>query len=46
MIRELLADLVVLAGIAGAVFGVWQIWPPAAWVVGGAALAFAGWRAQ
>lgn len=33
-------DVIALAGLAALIYGIAQIYPPAAWIVGGAALLF------
>lgn len=40
-------DLTALAGAVATVWGIWQIYPPAAWIAGGlATLAFSLWGAK
>lgn len=41
-----IGDALLLTGAALVVIGVWWIWPPAALIVGGVALAALGWRAS
>lgn len=43
-IVDVLPDLMMLAGLALVVRGAWLAWQPGAWIVGGCALVFAGWR--
>lgn len=40
LITSRLDDLMLLAGVASICFGLWQIYPPAAWIFCGAALIF------
>jgi hypothetical protein len=39
-----LRDVFVFGGLAGAVYGIAQVYPPAAWIAGGAALFWLGIR--
>ena len=40
--REIVSDLLILAGTGGAGFGIWQVYPPAAWVAVGTTAAVYG----
>lgn len=45
MTRDLVTSVLELIGLALIVAGVWQIYPPAAWIVAGVGLALVGWAA-
>lgn len=38
-----LADLFVFGGLGCVCYGAWLVYPPAAWIIGGAALFALGW---
>ena len=40
--RQVVASLATLAGLAALVYGLWLIYEPAAWLVGGVLVAFVG----
>jgi fatty acid desaturase len=41
--RELISDLCIVGGTAATAWGLWQIFPPSAWIFGGLAGALFGY---
>jgi hypothetical protein len=42
-LRELISDLLLIAGVAAVGFGFWQVFPPSTWIFCGASAITYGW---
>jgi len=45
-IRGAVSDFLIFAGFGGVIVGAWQVYPPAAFIVGGALVLLAGLRSR